>query len=338
LDGRNSRLEGPRRFGKTSLLRAVLAAARDEGLHTVEVNFLGCVTAADVAERIELAYREQLDSRLQQWFKALVRTWRPTLSLAPACVGVRAEAQSSAPGLLERLSLPRRIWERTGRSCVIAFDEFQEVFRIGPALPGLFCSVIEGQGSAAAYLFSGSHPGLMRELFSDRRHAFFGQAAPVELGPLPAIELEAFLSSRFEAAGRTLGDAFEPLLDASAGHPQRAMLLAHHLFVRTGRGATADLVAWAAAYDDARRKAQGEVQTVWKTASDLERRVMKAIAHPSVPLTGKEAAARFGLNKSGSIRTATERLVANGTLIADEETRSGLRLVDPFVAAWLRGD
>jgi hypothetical protein len=68
---------------------------------------------------------------------------------------------------------------------VIAIDEFQEVVRIDPALPGVLRSELETHQTAAAYVFSGSHPGLMRELFSDRRHAFFAQATPITLGPLP---------------------------------------------------------------------------------------------------------------------------------------------------------
>src|SRR3954453_1156340 len=67
-DGRNSRLEGARRFGKTSLLRAALAAASREGAGPVEVTFLGCVSAAAVAERIERAYSAQLGSKLRRWF------------------------------------------------------------------------------------------------------------------------------------------------------------------------------------------------------------------------------------------------------------------------------
>jgi DNA-binding PadR family transcriptional regulator len=57
-----------------------------------------------------------------------------------------------------------------------------------------------------------------------------------------------------------------------------------------------------------------------------------------VPLTGREAAERFGLAKSGSIATAVDRLVRDGLLTADEEARSGLRVVDPFLGAWLRRD
>ena len=74
LDARNTRLEGPRRYGKTSLLRAALAAAEKAGAIPIEVGFLGCVTAGDVAERIKRAYGAQLDSRLRRWYDGLIRT------------------------------------------------------------------------------------------------------------------------------------------------------------------------------------------------------------------------------------------------------------------------
>ena len=50
---RNSRLEGPRRYGKTSLVKAALDAADKDGFVPIYVNFLGVLTAADVADRIE---------------------------------------------------------------------------------------------------------------------------------------------------------------------------------------------------------------------------------------------------------------------------------------------
>jgi len=335
-DARNSRLEGPRRFGKTSLLRTLLAASEREGLVPVEVNFLGCVTAADVAERIERAYAAQLDSTLRRWFDGLIRTLRPTLSVAPGGVGVSARPQVGSPGLLDRLALPRRIHERTGRQCTIAFDEFQEVLRIDPALPGVFRSELESHGTAAAYVFSGSHPGMMRELFADRRHAFFAQAAPVELGPLPADAIADHVTRRFDEGRRDPGEALAPLLDAAEGHPQRAMLLAHHLYLQTPQGSAADVETWDRALSLARREVAAEVQIAWEAASTLERRVLKTIAHRTVPLGGREATARFGLGKSGSTQVAVDRLVGDGHLMEDASTRTGWRLVDPFLAGWLR--
>jgi hypothetical protein len=337
-EGRNSRLEGARRFGKTSLLRATLAAMDREGAVPIEVNFLGCTTAADVAERIERAYAAQLDTALRRWFDGLVRTLRPTVMAAPGGVGVSTTPSPSAPGLLDRLALPRRVQERTGRQCVIAFDEFQEVVRIDPALPGVMRSELETHGRAAAYIFSGSHPGLMRELFSDRRFAFFAQAAPVELGPLAADHIAEFVGARFQAGRRDPGEALGPLLDAAEGHPQRAMLLAHHVYRRTAAGATAGIETWTDAYEAARREAAGEIQVLWEGATSLERRVLKVIAHRDVPLAGHEAVRRFGLPRSGSTATTVGRLAGEGHLIADASTRSNWRVVDPFLGAWLRDE
>jgi len=336
LGARNSRLEGARRYGKTSLLRAALAAVEKDGAIPLEVGFLGCVTASDVAERIERAYSAQLDSRLRRWFDGLVRTLNPTVSAAPAGVGVKARPRISAPGLLDRLSLPRRIHERTGRLCVIAFDEFQEVVRIDAALPGVFRSELEGHGKAAAYIFSGSHPGLMRELFSDRRHAFFAQAAPVEVGALPPDALADYIVARFNDGRRDPGEGLGPLLDTAEGHPQRAMLLAHHLYERLDPGQTANIDAWVDALETARLEAQGEIQVLWESATSLERRALKVIAQRTVALGSRDAELRFGLARGGSAQAAAERLFANGHVVEDQATSTRWRIVDPFLAAWLR--
>ena len=338
LDARNSRLEGPRRFGKTSLLRAALATAERDGAVAIEVNFLGCVSASDVAQRIERAYSSQLHGPLRRWFDGIVRTLRPTFSVAPAGVGVRASPQVAAPGLLDRLSLPCRLQERTGRRCVIAFDEFQEVVRIDPSLPGMWRSELETHGNAAGYVFSGSHPGLMRDLFSDRRHAFFGQAAPIELGTLAADDLAEHITARFAAHRRDPGEGLGPLLDIAEGHPQRAMLLAHHLYGRTRVGSSTTIEQWTAARASAEREASGEIQVLWQACTALERKVLKVVAFRTVALTGREAAERFGLAKSGSALTAVNRLVGDGHLVADSATRTGWRVIDPFLAAWLRLD
>src|ERR1700734_454623 len=73
---RNSRIEGPRRYGKTSLLKTALAVADKDGLVPVYINFLGVLTPGDVAERIERAYREQLDGQLKRWFAGLISPCR----------------------------------------------------------------------------------------------------------------------------------------------------------------------------------------------------------------------------------------------------------------------
>src|SRR5665648_121410 len=62
-ESNNSRIVAPRRFGKTSLLRRVMHETRNVGWATVYVDFFGVLTLADISQRIERAYAEQLEGR-----------------------------------------------------------------------------------------------------------------------------------------------------------------------------------------------------------------------------------------------------------------------------------
>jgi hypothetical protein len=168
------------------------------------------------------------------------------------------------------------------------------------------------------------------------RTTTFGQAAPVTLGPLPPVEFADYLEMRFSEGERDLGDALGPLFDVADGHPQRAMLLAHRLYERLGRGDIADLETWTDALQAARVEAQNEIAVQWESCTALERKVLKVIAERSVALASREADRRYGLAKGRSAQAAAGRLLANGHLVPDDSTRTGRRVVDPFFAAWLR--
>lgn len=334
-DTRNSRLEGPRRYGKTSLVKAALDAADKDGFVPIYVNFLGVLSTGDVADRIERAYREQLDGPLKQWFAGIVSTLRPRLKATPAGVGVEISPETQTPALLDRLSLPRRLQERHGRQCAIAFDEFQDVVRVSDALAGTMRSELEQHGSAAGYIFSGSHPGLMRDLFSDRRHAFFAQAKPIPLQRLGSEDLADYIGVRFQNGGRDAGEALELLLSTADGHPQRAMLLAHHLYEHTNRGTAASTEEWVKAYAAATLDATPEVQAAWDSWNNSERRIMAVIATRTTPLQGRVARDKFGISKTGGNQLTISGLEREGQLVSDDTTRTGWRVVDPLLELWL---
>jgi hypothetical protein len=335
---RNSRLEGPRRYGKTSLLKAALADADKDDFVPIYVNFLGVLTPADVAERIERAYREQLHGPLKRWFAGAVSTLKPRVKATPGGVGVELEPEQRISQLLDRLALPRRLQERHGRQCAIAFDEFQDVVRVGDALTGTIRSELEQHGKVAAYIFSGSHPGLMRDLFSDRRHAFFAQAKPVELPRIAAEDLAEYIGARFERGRRDPGEALELLLATADGHPQRAMLLAHHLYEKTKSGATATGEEWLAAFAGATHDANPEVEAAWAAWNNSERRLMAVVSQRMTPLQGRVARERYGVSKTGSNNQTIERLHRDGHIVVDGTTETGWRVVDPLLELWLAND
>lgn len=336
IGGNNSRLVAPRRYGKTSLLARVATDARREGWAAVYVDFFGVLTLDDVAQRIERAYAAELQGRLATWFAGVRRLLRPTLQVGggslPAGVEVTVDPQAEPP-LVERLALPTRLHEKHGTRTLVIFDEFQDILATKERADAVIRSEIQHHGDAASYVFAGSHVGMMRELFADRRRAFYGQAGPIDLPPLRPDDAAEHLSARFEATGRGIGPALEPLLDTAAGHPQRTMLLAHVLWELTPEGKTATEEHWLAAYDRVMRDVRDELRAVWSALPTSQRRVLVGVAE------GREgiyaAGRRHGGSRGGAVVRATKALVDRGEVTEDSSTTTGLRVIDPLLSAWV---
>jgi hypothetical protein len=335
--GNATRLVAPRRYGKTSLLLKLGDAAAKEGWSFVYVDFFGVLTLADISSRIERAYADQLQGPLASWFSGLRRRLRPSFRVGgepiPAELEVSVDPQDEPP-LLDRLAIPKRLFERTGTRALVVFDEFQDVLDAQDRADAVIRSEIQHHGDAASYVFAGSKVGMMRKLFADRRRAFYGQANPLELPPLDPLDVADYVDGRFAATGKSVGEAIDPLLDLTRGHPQRTMLLANLLWERTEPGGTATAETFAAAADAAMTAVRDELRAVWTGLSAGQRRVLTAVAENT---EGVYAASRaHGGSRGGSAKTALEVLLDNGEIYADPATATGYRLVDPLLSAWIR--
>ncbi len=337
--GHNSRLVAPRRYGKTSLLLRVLDEAEDRGWAGVYVNFFGVLTPAEIAERIERSYSERLRGGLGAWFEGVRRVLRPTVRAGggPLPVSAEVSVEASQPSLLERLALPKRLFDSRGIRSLVVFDEFQDLLAAGKRLDAVIRSEIERHGEAASYVFAGSHLGMMRELFTDKRRAFYGQAGAIDLGPLSPEDVAPYIASSFERSEKKIGAALGPLLDLAGGHPQRTMLLAHWLWEATPSGEEADEERWAQACDVVLRREVGdELRALWTSHAPTQRRIVSLIADGQTPLYGVDAQTRYGLSRGGTAAKAIRTLIDAGDVVEEPSAVSRHRLVDPLFAAWVR--
>src|SRR5919199_457970 len=152
------------------------------------------------------------------------------------------DAEAAEAVLYRLLDLPMTLHERDGVPTFVVFDEFQDLLVARQDLDGVVRSRIQYHGDAAAYVYAGSEPSMMRELFDRRERPLFGQADPLAIGPPPPDELLDDLGRRFAAEGLDPGPALGELAVFSAGHPQRAMLLSYLLAeqLQAGRPGTAE--------------------------------------------------------------------------------------------------
>lgn len=344
------RLAGPRRFGKTSLLLAHAEGLRGAGWRTVHVDLYGVTSLAEVCGRLASSYARLRDSRLRAHLDSLGA--RLGLSLTPAGPGISLGPRQSPPppeatqtAAAELLDLPLTLHERDGIPTLVVFDEFQDLLTAGPSLDGLLRSHVQYHGDAAVYVYAGSHPSLMRRLFSDRERPLYGQAEPLELGPLPVDEVLVELAERFQALGEEPAGALTPLITTAAGHPQRTMLLAHLLHRELAaralgsttlpEGAEVEGIALADAVVRRALATTGEAhQAVWDGMSSGKKAVLAALADGESP-TGTVTARRLGTSRA-TLQSALRELGKDGQHVTRDGGSGPWRYVDPLLALWVR--
>src|SRR5436189_612218 len=230
VGGHFVRLYGPRKYGKTGLLRRVLLEGeREEGLIPVLVDLYGVLSVADVAIRFERAYAKQLKGKTRARIEEFLQSTGLGLSLGALGISARLQVDPRTdplPALHTLLDLPLRLEEHGGFRALIVLDEFQDITKVKD-MDALLRSHIQFQGEVASFIFAGSEPGLMRGLFEDKERPLYGQAVPMRLDRLADDDIAAYIAGRFRETERSVGDALNPLVATAHGHPQRAMLLAH---------------------------------------------------------------------------------------------------------------
>jgi hypothetical protein len=332
--GHSVRLVGPRRYGKTTLLRKVLDDAEAAGMATALVDLEDVLSLGGIVVRIERAYAKRLRGPLRTRVDRLFSAWNIGLSLGGP--GFSATLQRNPNTnvetvLLRLLDLPRELHERTGTRSLIVFDEIQDILTVDGA-DGQIRSVIQHHLDAASYAFAGSAPATMERLFADPRRPLLEQAVPKSLPPLPLEQAGDYIRERFQRSGRDAGDALAALLDFSRGHPQRTMMLAHFLWATTPRDRTADETHWTRARDTALEHAAGYLAATWRSWPTNERRVALALATtPGGPYT-TAAQAQVGIKKA-SVRYALQALSNRADVVLQHDVPM---LTDPLLDLWLR--
>lgn len=346
-------LIGPRRFGKTSILRAAAERAAADGAVVLRYNAEAFPTLTLLAQRIVADAATSLTGpvkkaglKIQEAFGAL----RPQLSYNPlddsfsASLGT-APARSEEATLVEALDGLNRLAGASRKPVAVVVDEFQAVVEAG----GLQA---EGQVRAAvqahdhlAYVFAGSMTRMLSQMTGDEGRPFYRLGARLFVGPVPREDFRPFLQAGFEAAGLAIGDdAVEAVLDLAEDVPYNVQRLAHECWAEARARADGASGAEPLTADDVRsvldrlvRRDDPFYTQTWNGLSTAQQKALLAlVAHGGTGLYGRAVLTTYRLPLS-TMRTAVRALVGAG--VAREEQEEGsIRYVleDPFFAAWLR--
>lgn len=332
--GRFVALTAPRRYGKTSLIGKVAQdAEKSDKMAVVVADLFDVASMADFVIRLEKAWTKHTPGRLRNAVSKILSGAEVGVSIAGSGFTVALAERPETdplPALHTLLGLPDKLaGQRNHSRVLVVFDEFQSLARVDGA-EALVRSYAQHQRESASYLFSGSEPGMLAAAFGERSRPFYGQAETFRLGRLPADELADAVTRGFASTDRHPGDVLPDLIRLAAGHPQRAMLLAHLLWTRVPEGQVADASAWTATVTDAMRRIDAEARAVMTGLTPAERKTLRAVAEYGSP--GNSRALRtLDLGKS-TARFSAQTLLDEGVLEHEEDT---WRLVDPLLQRWI---
>ena len=326
-DRRVTALLGPRRYGKTSLLRRVTADLGGVGPETVWIDLYELNSMADLAGAVDHGI-----GRLQGRVRRLLDSLSGDLSFRIGALGLeltKSARERPDPVLAVRALLQKLVEVARQHDLIVVFDEFSGIANV-PKAAGLLRTELQHHYRDLAIVFAGSEPSTMRTLFSDQAQPFFAQADLVELGPLTDREVDSIVADGFSVTDRDPGAATERIIRFARGHPQRMMQLADAVWRRTEVGVTADLDTWEQAVSAVRASVDNGSERLYALLPTGQQKTLRAIVSGGSPYG--TAADVLDL-PAGTATGAIEALTDLGYLIRSDER---LLVVDPLFADWIR--
>ena len=333
----NVLLYAPRRFGKTSLLLALLKRLKGKGVRGVYIDLF---PVSSEEEFLNL-YFGAVVSSLEGSVERAIRTIKETLSFKPSfSVNVDSEGRTSFRLEFSRaqkdktfeevIDLPFRYAEESYKRVCVVLDEFQEIYRLG--LEAKLRSVVQKRSRRVSYLFSGSRKSILERMFSDRREPFYRSVKKMSLNPIEERNWIPFIVERFERTGKSIPvELIEEGVKLLEGHPQGVQEFFHFLWEETDK--VVDRGSFLKAMDKLLEAEKDTFWFMWEELTNIQRKVLKLIAYTDgVEVYRRENLERFSLN-ANSVQKAVRSLIEKDVI-----ERKGKKLVfqNPIVKLWLR--
>jgi len=350
LEGGRVFLVGPRRFGKTAILRAATHAAERTGavillLDAEAYPGVDELVRALVTESARLLKGDiaKTGDRIMRFFSRL----RPTITYDPAnntwSTSINADTAlqtDRTPLLIEAIAGVARLAADVKKPTALIIDEFQKVIEWGGEDAEAQIRAALQRYARMGFVFAGSKTRLLNDMTLNPARPFYRMGIRHFLGPLPREDFVRFITRGFETADyRVEPKAVEDILDLSEDVPYNVQALSsvawEMLNDESGSALTPNLVQRALRLLVER---DGPFYlTVWNGLTTVQQRVLTAaVRERGVELTSAAVTQKYRVSPSTVSKTL--RFLEEREILRREEQRDSVRwrLEDPFLSAWLK--
>jgi len=348
---------GPRRYGKTSILKAAEDRLRADGAVVLRfdaesypsLDLLVNALISNAAKHLKGSI-ERTGEQIRKFFAKL----RPELNFSvtdrewTAKLGVTTvdSSDQQVTMLVEALDGLEELAkaQQKSRPVGLIIDEFQKIIEIGgPAAEASIRSAIQRHWRTG-YVFAGSKTRLLSAMTTDASRPFYRLGASRFIGPVPRSDFIRFLREKFLADRFSIDDpgALNLILDLAEEVPYNVQMLAHACWEDLRAKVKSDQPALngsaiQAALERLVRQYDPFYTQLWNDLTSIQQKTLiLVITESGTNLQSMKAVRLLGKGPS-TVRRSLGLLMDRG-ILREEETSGEIRMrfEDPFFARWIR--
>lgn len=341
ISGNNIVLAAERRIGKSSLLHHVLRQkVVKSSYNTLYVDIYNTQSPEDFINAMKTALgKAPFAKREMREFDEITKeyTGRIGLNLSPLSAegAMRVEKKKKDDATIDRIF---DFLERTSKSNIVVFDEFQQIEEYEEKITSLLRSKIQGMNNSR-FIYSGSSVHMLASMFTEYNQPFYGSSLLMSLKRIPEDTYSAFCVQMFKMYGKGIAPeaaSFAYLL--MMGNTLNIQQLMNSLFMLVGKGECADVNS----VKEALNSILDERDEVYKTllyslGGEKERRLVVCFAIEGIATEVTSAAMlhKYNLGTASSVQNACRNITSGNNKIAMKLDKGSYTLTDKFFELWL---
>ena len=235
VNGGNTTLISLRRMGKTGLLHHCLLQLQQKKKGTgIYLDIFDTENFAGFINKLATAVMRSVPEKHPLWKKiwSFIRQLRPVISYDELSGQPEVTLDFIQPAKYESsLQSILSFLESQGRLFVIAIDEFQQITRYPEKNTEAVLRTHLQQLKNVRFIFSGSSPHLLTEMFHSSKRPFFSSTQTLSIKEIEASAYEKFIGGHFRAGRRKISrDGLGEILRFSKGHTYYTQALCNKLY------------------------------------------------------------------------------------------------------------
>ena len=334
-------LFAPRRYGKSSLLKQTFRKS-PANIKTIYFDLYNiqsiddfCVKYTNIITKELFNWKEdvkKISKQLGNYFLKLQPQLNFDFNANPSISFTNKEIENQTD-IEEVLNLPQKIADDRNIKITVAFDEFQEIYRIDKFLINWMRSSFQDQKDVS-YIFSGSKQSLMLNIFSSINSPFYEYAQKMNISPIARAELFRFIKNKFEEQNLTINSrTIDDILNYSNCHPHFTQYFASVVFEEIRNGGDENNDEFKFKWMEKIINSQSIIfQNIYDQLNKNQRKILLALSHLTEEIFSNATRQKFKLPSSSTLSTNIKSLIQKNLI---HKTDNLYIVSNPIFNNWL---